>query len=90
MSRPLSKTMVDEVIRVMTQYCETSNFAVRDAYSFADMIPKINRHVSDVKQKFKEQPPEVLKILARCDEAGKKLRMKRVCKVPGIIMLAAV
>ncbi|KTD53005.1 hypothetical protein [Legionella quateirensis] len=65
MSKSLNEAMKHEICEVMRKKCDTSEFGVRDAITFFGCIPGVNSDVTDIKNKFHEQPPHVMAVLER-------------------------
>jgi hypothetical protein len=69
--------MRHEICEVMRKKCDTSEFGVRDAITFFGCIPGVNTDVKDIKNKFHEQPPNVLAVLERCRKAEEAISTDR-------------
>lgn len=77
MGKPLTEDMKKEIKRVMEEKCDTSNFGIRDAFTFAGCIPNINQQVTDKSKKYTDQPKNVLDVFERCRKAEKAIENDR-------------
>ncbi|STY19083.1 Uncharacterised protein [Legionella quateirensis] len=83
MSKKLTDSIKQEMHKVMRTKCDTSDFGVRDAITFFGCIPGVNTNVTDIKNKFHEQPPHVLKVIERCRKAEEAIQEDRDYKKQG-------
>lgn len=83
MSKKLTESLKQEIYEVMRTKCNTSDFGVRDAITFFGCIPGVNANVTDIKNKFHEQPPHVLKVIERCRKAEETIEEDKDYKKQG-------
>ncbi|CDZ77606.1 hypothetical protein BN59_01890 [Legionella massiliensis] len=68
MAKGLTQELREEIVSVVREKCNTADYAVRDAVSFAGCIPDI-----DKTKKIKDQEGEVKALFDRCEAAGKAI-----------------